>query len=80
MLDSPEALLRSIRFGEGAHPELKEVVFAGDRVKGPAREQLADELRDVRRRVAVDDPRRRPGRRRVGGGHVTADAGRDMAE
>ena len=44
MLDSPEVLLRSIRLGEGAHPELKEVGFAGDRVKGPAREQLADEL------------------------------------
>ena len=44
MLDSLEALLRSIRLGEGAHLELKEVVFAGKRVKGPAREQLADEL------------------------------------
>ena len=44
MLDAPEALLRSTRLGEGAHLELKEVVFAGKRVKGPAREQLADEL------------------------------------
>ena len=44
MLDAPEALLRSIRLGEGAHLELKEVVFAGKRVKGPAREQFADEL------------------------------------
>ena len=44
MLDSLEALLRSIRLGEGAHLELKEVVFAGKRVKGPGREQLADEL------------------------------------
>ena len=44
MLDSPEALLRSIRLGEGAHLELKEVVFAGKRVKGPGNEQLADAL------------------------------------
>ena len=44
MLDAPEELLRSIRLGEGAHLELKEVVFAGERVKGPGREQLADEL------------------------------------
>ena len=44
MLDSPEALLRSIGLGENAHLELKEVVFAGERIKGPGREQLADEL------------------------------------
>ena len=44
MLDSLEALLWSIRLGEGAHLELKEVVFAGKRVKGPGREQLADDL------------------------------------
>ena len=44
MLDSPEALLRSIRLGEGAHLELQEVVFAGKRVKGPGCEQLADAL------------------------------------
>ena len=44
MLDSPEALLRIIGLGENVHLELKEVVFAGERIKGPGREQLADEL------------------------------------
>ena len=44
MLDSPEALLRIIGLGENVQLELKEVVFAGERIKGPGREQLADEL------------------------------------
>ena len=44
MLDSPEALLRRIRLGEDGVLELKEVVFVGDRVKGPGRDQLADGL------------------------------------
>lgn len=44
MLDSPTDLLRKIRLGEDSYLELKEVVFAGKRVKGPGRSQLADEL------------------------------------
>ena len=44
MLDSPEALLNKIRLGEDGVLELKAMVFAGDRVKGPARDQLADGL------------------------------------
>ncbi len=44
MLDSPEDLLRKIRLGEDSVLELKEIVFAGERIKGPGRDQLADEL------------------------------------
>ncbi len=44
MLDSPEELLRRIRLGEDSVLELKEVVFAGGRIKGPGRDQLADEI------------------------------------
>ena len=44
MLDSPEDLLRRIRLGEDSVLELKEVVFAGERIKGPGRDQLADEI------------------------------------
>ena len=44
MLDSPDELLRKVRLGEDSYLELKEVVFAGKRVKGPGRDQIADEL------------------------------------
>ena len=44
MLDSPEELLRKIRLGEDGFLELKEVMFAGERMKAPGRDQLADEL------------------------------------
>ena len=44
MLDSPEELLRRIRLGEDSFLDLKEVVFAGGRIKGPGRDQLADEI------------------------------------
>ena len=44
MLDSPEDLLRKIRLGEDGFLELKEVMFAGERMKAPGRDQLADEL------------------------------------
>ena len=44
MLDSVEQLLDKIRLGEDSFIEYKELVFAGARVKGPARNLLADEL------------------------------------
>ena len=44
MLDSPDELLRKVRLGEDSYLELKEVVFAGKRVRGPDRDQIADEL------------------------------------
>lgn len=44
MLDAPEQLLRKIRLGEDSFLECKEMVFAGSKVKGPARNDLADEL------------------------------------
>lgn len=44
MLGSSPALLTKILAGEDASLELKEVVFAGDVVKGPTRDGLADEI------------------------------------
>lgn len=44
MPDATEQLLRKIRLGEDSFLELEEVVFAGGRIKGPGRDQLADEL------------------------------------
>ncbi len=44
MPDATEQWLRKIRLGEDSFLELKEVVFAGGRIKGPGRDQLADEL------------------------------------
>ena len=44
MADTETEFLRRIRLGEDSFLECKEVVFAGARVKGPGREQLADEL------------------------------------
>jgi len=47
MFDSPEELLRKIRLGEDTSLELKEVRFksdVSDKIAGPSREDLADEL------------------------------------
>ncbi len=44
MLDSAEQLLEKIRLGEDSFVECKEVVFAGSKIKGPGRDELADEL------------------------------------
>jgi len=44
MFDSPKELLDKIRLGEDSLLELKEVRFAGERVSGPHRDSLADEL------------------------------------
>ncbi len=44
MFDSTEELLRHIRLGEDSSLELKAVHFQGDRIVGPRRDDLADEL------------------------------------
>ena len=44
MPDATEQFLRKIRLGEDSLLELKEVSFSGSRIKGPGRDQLADEL------------------------------------
>jgi len=44
MYDSPEELLRQIRLGEDTSLELKSVLFRGERVSDPRRDDLADEL------------------------------------
>ena len=44
MFDSTKELLDKIRLGESTFLEVKEVRFAGDRVSGPHRDSLADEL------------------------------------
>jgi ATP-dependent DNA helicase RecG len=44
MFDSVQELVDKIRLGADSFLELKEVRFAGDRVVGPARDALADEL------------------------------------
>ena len=44
MLESPAEVLARIQRGEDSFLELKEVVFAGDKLKGPDRKALADEL------------------------------------
>ena len=44
VFDSPEELLTKIRLGEDTLLELKRVTFRGDRVEGPRRDDLADEL------------------------------------
>lgn len=44
MFDNPADLLEKIRLGEDTFLELKEVRFAGERVTGPHRDSLADEL------------------------------------
>lgn len=44
MRESPEQLLQRIRLGEDNSIEFKEVTFAGGKIKGPGRNELADEL------------------------------------
>ena len=44
MFDTPDALLEKIRLGEDQWLELKTLTFAGDKVKGPDRRDVADEL------------------------------------
>ena len=44
MFDSRKELLDRMRLGEATFLELKEVRFAGGKVKGPGRDELADEL------------------------------------
>lgn len=44
MSETPEQLASRIRVGEDSRLELKAVAFAGDKVRGPAREDFADEL------------------------------------
>ena len=44
MFDSQKELLDKIRLGEATFLELKEVRFAGGKVRGPGRGELADEL------------------------------------
>lgn len=44
MFDTPEALLEKVRLGEDQWIELKTMVFAGEKVKGPDRRDVADEL------------------------------------
>lgn len=44
MFDSPKELLDKIALGEDSYLEIKEVRFAADRVAGPTRDALADEL------------------------------------
>ena len=73
MRESPEQLRRRIERGEDGSLELKEVVFAGSKIAGPRRNELADELaafanggggavilgvRDTTREVVGIDPER----------------------
>jgi predicted HTH transcriptional regulator len=44
VFDSPERLLDKIRLGEDSLLECKVMVFAGGKVKGPSRDDVADEL------------------------------------
>lgn len=44
MFESKEELLEKIRLGEDSLIEFKAVRFAGDKIRGPARDELADEL------------------------------------
>jgi ATP-dependent DNA helicase RecG len=44
MFDSVEELVKKIRLGEDNSIELKAVTFKGDRVEGPSRNALADEI------------------------------------
>ena len=44
MLDSTEELLRKIRLGEDTQLELKAVRFRGDKIDGPSRNDLSDEI------------------------------------
>lgn len=44
MFDSPQELADKIALGESSYLELKEVRFSGERVAGPSRDRLADEV------------------------------------
>ena len=44
MLNSPEELLRRIRLGEDTSLEFKEVRLSGNRISGPGRDDLANEM------------------------------------
>lgn len=44
VFDSAERLLEKIRLGEDSVLECKAIVFSGGRVKGPSRDEVADEL------------------------------------
>ncbi len=44
VFDSKKELLDNIRLGESSFLELKEVRFAGSKIRGPTRDSLADEL------------------------------------
>ena len=44
MFESPEELLNKIRLGEDSTLELKTVAFQGNKISGPKRDDLADEL------------------------------------
>lgn len=44
MFDSSADLIERIELGESSHLELKEVVFSGEVVKGPRRDDLANEI------------------------------------
>lgn len=44
MFDTPEELLEKIRLGEDSSLELKAVRFRGDKIDGPSRDDLADEI------------------------------------
>ncbi|MFY9344621.1 MAG: ATP-binding protein [Planctomycetota bacterium] len=44
MTENPEPLRQRIGLGEDSRLELKAVVFTGRKVKGPSRDQIADEL------------------------------------
>ena len=44
MLDSADELVEKIRLGEDAFLEYKQIIFAGRRVKAPARKDVADSL------------------------------------
>lgn len=64
MFDSSQELMRQIRLGEDSRLELKTVTFRGDRVMGPGRDELADELAAMANTgegvvvLGVDDVRR----------------------
>ncbi len=64
MASSPESLLRRIRLGEDTSFELKAVTFRGDRLQGPSRHDLADEIAAIANTVGgtlllgVDDKTR----------------------
>lgn len=44
MFDSTEQLLAAIQLGEDSHLEFKEMVFSGEKLKGPSRDAIADSL------------------------------------